>query len=409
MANQSIGNKSKLRICLISSEYPPETGWGGIGTYTHNLAYGLASAGHNVTVISQATDRPVQYDDKGVNIYRIFDKKLPIKGISRILNIVSMGLFAPWWHSKSFFLKLEGLIKQRGYFDIIEGPLWLGECCAYSKKIQTPLIIRLQTPIFKSREILGLPPSRIEFLEKKSLQKANKIIAISDSIAQLVSKKYRIDPQKIIVSPLGINCPPIIRPLFRKNSYKLLYVGRLEQRKGTQELVEALPEILSQNHKITVDIVGQDCHQAPGNISYFEYFAKKVPEKFRNRVKFHGFVSDWDLQEFYRNCDLFIAPSRYESFGLIFLEAMAYGKPVIGTKTGGISEIVADGKVGLLVEVNNPGQIAKSVLKIFASEQLREKLGKQSFKHVREKFTKEQMVESTLKIYKRTIREFNNQ
>lgn len=398
----------KLNICLISAEYPPETGFGGIGTYTYHLAHGLVKNGHKVSVITKTLNKEQAYSDKGVKIYRNLDKKLPIRGVRRLANILSAGKFNYWLHSRSVFLKMEELISQSNKFDIIEGPLWDGECLAYSSKLRIPLVVRLQTPIFKVREILNLKANKnLEYIEKESLKKATFIASISHNISELIINKYKVSPKKIIHSPLGISFPKINKAVFKGNSYKLLHVSRLEKRKGTKELIDALPVILSSNKKITVDLVGKDFKQAPGGISYFEYFKKIVPVSLQSRVTFHGFINKSKLQSFYKNCDVFILPSRYESFGLVFLEAMGYGKPVIGTKTGGIEEIIKDDDTGLLIDVNSSDQIADAILKIFNNPLLRKKLGQQAFNFVRSNFNVENMVESTLNIYYRAIEEFS--
>ncbi len=394
----------KLKICFISNEYPPETGFGGIGTYTYNLAQGLSKLGHRVTVISQAVDKERDYKDGGVRVIRIFNKRVPLRGLTRVANLFTDKGFTYWWHSRSVFLKIQELIEREGRFDVIEGPLWDGECLAYPSKLKIPLVIRLQTPIFKSLEILDKKSRKIlELIEERSLQKATLIAAISHNIGELISRRYGISPKKIIYSPLGIEMPRFSKPIFKKNSFKLLYVGRLEKRKGTDEFIQAIPKILEENSKINIDIVGKDCFQAPGGISYLKYFEEIVPAKLRKRVNFFGFVDGKKLKYLYTECDLFIAPSRYESFGLIFLEAMGYGKPVIGTRVGGIPEIIKKKGVGLLIDVNSPDQIAKAVLAIFADESLRKRLGEKAFSYVREQFDVGKMVENSLKIYNQAI------
>lgn len=394
-----------MKICLISAEYPPETFNGGIGTYTFNLAHYFVELGHKVTVISRALNKEEGYLDGKVNIYRIYDQKITPK-FTRIGNLLSDGAFGAYLHSLSVFSKIKEITAKSGNFDVIEGPLWGAECCAYPSKLKIPMVVRLETPIFKQREILGLTASTLmEFLEKKSLEKATLIASISHNISSLIVKKYQIDPKKIEYSPLGVVIPKKLPPS-RENARKLLFVGRLEKRKGIQELIEALAKILSADANITVDIVGKDCFQAPGNTSYADYFKKIVPAELRERVKFHGFINDQKLKTLYADCDVFIAPSRYESFGLIFLEAMAYGKPVIGTKTGGIPEIINEGQNGLLIDVNSPEQIVHAVLKLFSDNYLREKIGIRAYKDVRHKFSLEDMVKKSTEIYQKAILSF---
>ena len=395
-----------MKICLISREYPPETGFGGIGTYVYQLAHGLTKKGHDVSVITQAMDEKDRiYKDKKVSVYRIKDQKVPFKGFTRISNLLTNNWFSYYWHSRSVFKQINEIIKKEGEFDIIESPLWSGESLAYNKNINAPLLVRLQTPIFKSQEIVEKAPDlTLEAVEQQCLKKATLIPSISKSVGTLIQKKYNLSENKIRVSYLGMDCPKLKKPLFKNNSFKLLYVGRLERRKGIIEFIDALNEILSGNKKITLDIVGNDIPQAPGDILFKEYFSKTVNKNLQKRVRFHGYVTNAKVKNFYKYCDVLIAPSRYESFGLIYLEAFSYGKPVIGTKAGGIPEVVKNNKTGLLVGINNSKEIAKAVLKIFENINLRKELGENAFKDVRTNFTVDRMVDKTLDIYNEAIK-----
>ena len=394
---------SGLKVCLISQEYPPETGWGGIGTYTYHLAHGLAKADHRTTVISYQVTAQCCYDDDGVTVWRIPNAQCRSWLSKSTGFLLGRGYSSLWLRSRAAFRQIDALVAENGPFDIIEAPLWNGEGAAYSRQSRTPLIIRLQTPGFQSAGILTKKPNRaVERLERKSLARATLIMTISRSVGDLVAGYYGVDRSKIRLAPLGIPLSPVDGPLFEAASHRLLYVGRLEQRKGTQELIEALPSMLIQDPLLTVDIVGKDTGQAPGGGSYEDYCRRLVPAKLRERVKFHGFVSEKVLEDFYRSCDVFVAPSRYESFGLIYLEAMRYGKPVIGTRAGGIPEIV-DNTVGRLVDVNKPDQISQAVIDLMKKPSQRRELGAAGFKLVRQRFTMEEMIRRSLEIYAEAI------
>ena len=93
----------------------------------------------------------------------------------------------------------------------------------------------------------------------------------------------------------------------------------------------------------------------------------------------------------YAKCDIFVAPSRYESFGLIFIEAMASGKPVIGTRVGGIPEIIIEGQNGLLFTNENTKELQVALSKLITDKPLRERMGKESKKLIETKFNSEKM------------------
>ena len=389
-----------MNICLISAEYPPETGWGGIGTYTRELARGLVEAGHRVTAIASAVTASGSRVEEGVELCRIFDRRPPL--LPRLLRKLVQGrrFVDHLVHSESVFAKVAAIEAERGSFDVIEAPLWNGEGAAYSQhRHRAPLVVRLQTPVFMSRELVGREPDRQrERIERLALQKCALVGAISRNVGELVATRYGIPDAKMRHAPLGMRFPSLASPLFDANSRRLLYVGRLEHRKGTQDLIEALPAILMAHPDIEVDIVGRDTGEAPGSGSFVDYCQHVVPEALQARVRFHGHVSEDELQRFYRACDVFVAPSRYESFGLIYLEAMGYGKPVVATRSGGIPEVV-DPSVGRLVDIGVPEQIATAAIELLLDVEERRRLGANAFRHARQHFSIESMVRSTLDLY----------
>ncbi len=104
-----------------------------------------------------------------------------------------------------------------------------------------------------------------------------------------------------------------------------------------------------------------------------------------------------------QSADLFVAPSIYESFGLIFLEAMRWGTPVIGTTAGGIPEIVQDGESGLLVPPDDPARLAATIVGALRDEPLRRRLGEAGRRRVESCFTVEQMARRDAAIYEEVV------
>ena len=123
----------------------------------------------------------------------------------------------------------------------------------------------------------------------------------------------------------------------------MLFVGRFERRKGIDVLLAAIPEVAAAFPNARFVLAG-----APGQGDLWAAFACAHPDLAGGRVAAPGRVSETQLEELYRQCDVFVAPSRYESFGLIYLEAMRHAKPVVACDAGGIPEVVTDGVTGLL-------------------------------------------------------------
>jgi hypothetical protein len=123
-------------------------------------------------------------------------------------------------------------------------------------------------------------------------------------------------------------------------------------------------------------------------------------------VSFEGRVSDEVLAAAYKACDIFVAPSRFESFGLVFLEAMREAKPVIGGETGGIAEIIANNVNGLLVSPGDVDQLVSAVLRLAGSAPERDAMGKAGGERFLSTFTARAMADSSLPLYQLAVANF---
>jgi hypothetical protein len=110
-----------------------------------------------------------------------------------------------------------------------------------------------------------------------------------------------------------------------------------------------------------------------------------------DRVAFHGEVNEARLRGFYRAADVVLAPSRFESFGLVHLESMLYGKPVVGCRVGGMVEVIDDGVTGLLAEPGDPGSLLATIERLLANPELRRKFGDAARESYVSRFTVNQM------------------
>ena len=187
----------------------------------------------------------------------------------------------------------------------------------------------------------------------------------------------------------------------------MLYVGRLEKRKGTLDLFAAIPAVLKQFPQVRFIIAGADNSKSDGfnqktGKDYPSFFASQYPDC-TSKVEFTGLVSDEVLQELYRSCDLFVAPSLYESFGLIYLEAMNYAKPVIGCKAGGIPEVVDHGSTGLLVDPESPKALAEAIVSMLRSPERLREMGLAGRARILEQFNYLKMAQNYARVYRHVI------
>ena len=200
-------------------------------------------------------------------------------------------------------------------------------------------------------------------------------------------------------------------------SVNVLFVGRLEHRKGIDTLLEAIPMVLARCPSATFTIVGDDSIPAPGGGTYRARFeadggvgpdarygtggAGAVAAPTVGRVRFLGRLDDEELERHYAGCDLLVAPSRYESFGLVLLEAMRHGKAVVAGDTGGMRDIV-DGN-GVLVPPGDADALASAVIDLLHERERRERLGARSLSLFAERYSDEHMVDGVERLYRQLV------
>lgn len=351
-----------MNICLITTGFPPDNG-GGIGTYIYNLAKGLVKLGHTVQVISPTSGSDYIQNYIQDNVDEITIHRLPKKALPKIERLLP-GLR---WSFQVYQLIKQ--LNQQKSIDVIEFPNWEASGVFSQWLLRIPVVVRVHTPFF---ETLGLDSEHITFgdkvvckLEEWSCKNANKLVSSTRSHAKTISDKYLIPIEKFTILPLGIIDKASGRTVKHSvdDGIKLLYVSRLENRKGTLALLEALPLLNQQSNNFHIDIIGSDRPHAPGGIKFQQYFKQNYAD-LSDKVSFHGFVDDEELDRFYRQADLFIVPSVYESFGLIYVEAMMYGLPSIATIGGGIPEVITDGADGFLTKINDSEEIMTRVVEL---------------------------------------------
>ncbi|MCK5342951.1 MAG: glycosyltransferase family 4 protein, partial [Candidatus Heimdallarchaeota archaeon] len=145
-------------------------------------------------------------------------------------------------------------------------------------------------------------------------------------------------------------------------------------------------------------IVGKD----NGNV-HEKAFRSKLDDKYNERIKFFGYVSREELMRFYRDCNIFVAPSLSESFGLIFAEAMSWGKPVVACNVCAVGEVIEDGKSGILVPPEDGGAIAKALIKLVQEKAMCESFGMRGRELCEQNYSLDIMAKNMVKFYRQSI------
>jgi glycosyltransferase involved in cell wall biosynthesis len=251
-------------------------------------------------------------------------------------------------------------------------------------------------------------------MEQALIEQAAYLVPNSQATVEAATRVYgaAMSPDRYTIIPHGI--VPVsdeaVRPFDLQHppeTFTVLYVGRLEKRKGIADLFEALPRVLAKIPNVRFIIAGSDNSQADGffnrsGLTYPAYFGHKYPQLV-GQVEFTGAVSEEELQRLYQTCDLFVAPSLYESFGLIYLEAMNYAKPVIGCRAGGIPEVVEHGVSGLLVDPETPLALAEAITRLLSAPETLRELGLAGRQRLLDQFTYLQMARRFAAVYRAVI------
>ena len=230
--------------------------------------------------------------------------------------------------------------------------------------------------------------------EKFVLSKFPDIVVCSPQMKQLV---FNMTSSKIHIIPNGIDFEDIrnIPPLKSIERPSILYVGGLSKIKGIDVLLNAASIIIKRIPNLRVYIAGSGPEE--GNL---EKTVRKL--NIEKNVKFLGFVSEDKKFSYYKSVDVCVFPSRYEPFGIVLLEAMASGKPVVASKVGGIPFVVEDGKTGLLFERGNVEVLAEKIIMLLRDEELRKRMGEAGRERAKE-FTWDKIAKQTVDLYKEIL------
>lgn len=257
-----------MKIVFVSSEFPlnHDQSTGGIGTYLLNITEGLTNLGHKVFVLTKWQGRKANYKkikvvyvDWGQKFINLARKILPFSFYQRVLNFLEYPIF----FSFGVFLRLKEL-ERKEMIDIIEVNDFGGELFFYLllKKKRPPVVLKLHTPSFIIRKFNDEPYNLfyriMKFLEVFCLKKADSLYSPTKSLAKIIEKEIKKPVKTVITHPF--RSPYYFSNIKRKDNL-VLYVGKLQPKKGIFLLVEAIPYVLEKLPKTLFYFVGPDTLQ----------------------------------------------------------------------------------------------------------------------------------------------------
>lgn len=397
-----------MNICFITGEYPPDTG--GIATYIQQLGYGLVERGHSVDVITSARGAAATEDDRGVRIHRLGHStggrllagRLGVAG-RRVLGSACDRLL---W-SYAAFRRLRALARAK-IIDVIEAPEFMAMAFFVSLGGKWPLVIKLHTPTKLCYQLDGLHVTAdirlLDVIERKTAANASLILAPSASMAQHVREAWGIDNKLVRVIPNPIDQTNFCPKSDGTSERIVLYVGRLEKRKGVDVLIKAFGGFARADPAVSLSLVGGDTRTFELNsrpLTCAEYIDGSITDaNIKKRIVFWGKIERRQLVDFYQRASVVVCPSeRFENFPYVVLEAMSCGKPVIASNCGGLAEMIEDGKQGVLVRPGDPDALQSALAKLLKEPGLCRAMGLAGIERIEKVYARQVVVPRMLDAY----------
>jgi len=245
--------------------------------------------------------------------------------------------------------------------------------------------------IFADRHLRSFYYWLLRVVERHTYCRMDAVVVNGKYVGHTVINNYRIDPQKVHVSYIGLPDEPPVSPIPLTGSPSILFVGSNFQRKGLPVLLKATALLLPQFPDVRVHVVGKDRNQ-----SSLMMQARRLG--IAEAVEFHGLQPNDRVRGMMIDADIFALPSFTEGFGLVYLEAMRAGTPVIATSMGGAKEVLVDGKEALFVDPGDEKGLAEAIEKITSSPNTAHRLRKEG-KAAAKRFTVDAMGKATEELF----------
>ena len=351
-----------MKIALVS---PYDWGVpGGVNRHVFNLSQHFLRRGHDVTVVAPASKRSGE-EPPYLHVIGHSAIGLPMSG-----SVANISL------SYNLASRVKRLLA-REQFDIVHihepfAPLLPFQFVRFSQATNV-------ATFHAARDSGSRVYAYSQFIIQQWWHRIHGRIAHSQAALDLIGKyfddDFRIIPSGIDYARFAAETPPI--PELMDSKRNIVFVGRQEQRKGLPYLIEAFAKLKTEMPQTRLIIVGPDGGIRPACERYIE-------ENNVEDVIFTDYVAEEDLPSYYRSGDVFCAPNTgHESLGLILLEAMASGLPIVASRIPGFAAVVKDGEHGLLVPPRDSEALCEALKRMLSDAAMRESMGRAAALHAR--------------------------
>lgn len=400
-----------MNIGLLSFEYPPETGFGGIGTYTWYQARALVKLGHTVHVLAGLTSpcqdlRHSEHD--GVHVWRYRSEGPVMRAFARLDRR------RLWWtknrleNAVSMHAALRAL-QRRHSLDVLEMPECGAEGLLVNYLTRLPSVVKFHSPaslIMPSYDVEPADHRWCSVVERIAMFGASRYMSASAFLAKEVRDQLHVRADVPVV-PNGIDLelfdhePQIdARKTFGLSPDRpiIFFSGRMERRKGIHLSLEIVPAIL-ERHDVQIVFAGQDL---------FDYVSGTLRpalqgRQLRGTFTHLGKLTLPEVRACLRQADIFLLPSLWENCPYSCLEAMAAGKAIVCSDAGGLPELIRHRETGLLARSGDARAFTQALEELLADPGLRDRLGAAARRTVEQSFTDVQIARRSVDVYRQAM------
>ncbi len=391
-----------MRVLMLAWEYPPHV-VGGLGHHVAEIAPALAQQDIQLHVVTPrwAGGDPVEKAPR-LTVYRVDPP-----------NVAMPDFYTAAWQTNLKLEEVAGNLCQQEGIQLIHNHDWLTVfgAAALKRALKLPLVSTVHaTELGRARgSVLDDQQRAIHSAEWWLTYESWRVICCSHFMAAEVATYFSLPVDKIDVIPNGVRADRFARwdgvdlSLFR-NMYALpseqivFYVGRIVQEKGLHVLLEAVPLVLAEHPSAKFVIAGTGYSLEALRARAWELGAGE-------KVIFTGFIPDDDRDRLFRVCSCAVFPSLYEPFGIVALEAMAAGAPVVVSMAGGLQEIVKHAETGITVYPDNPESLAWGINHTLARPDWAAQRAQNAYRVVLDEYNWNRIAEQTIRVYRRVIEE----
>jgi len=380
-----------VRVLLLSREYPPHV-YGGAGVVVDHLSRALAR--HAAVEVRCFGDQAVAGPPLRVRGYAPWERLAggPEVAYAPALEALSVGLAmardpvaADVVHTHTWYVGLGGMLTQAIH--------------------DLPLVVTLHSlePLrpWKADQ-LGTGYAVSTWAERLAVERAERVIAVSAQMRADILSHFQVAPERVVVIHNGVDADAFRRTEAREVLARhqvrepyVLFVGRISEQKGIFQLLEAARALPDEVSLVL-------CASSPDTPELAARLQAAVAG--RPRVQWiNAMLPVSEVVQLYSHAAVFACPSIYEPFGLINLEAMACGTPVVASRVGGIPEVVVDGETGWLVPPGDPAALAEALRVSLADPTRARRMGEAGRRRVEAHFSWDRIAEHTLAVYRDAI------